>query len=212
MQASNFGGPFEKLFLWIFLRNFHRRCLSTSSLPWCKQVKMDQKLKSRGSCLNIFQWCHSLIFKKNELNFQNFQNWRNKMNNDGIIKWHQPPVRPGYDSVLWVSLLEQHKRPRRRQERDKPLAQQPWLTLAQPMKPKAKREHENKIGCLPTKEIWKARSRQKSLRIFLGADLWKMLKNSSPRVWLECIEFFSFSQHFSAFLNLMNAHFSTNSC
>ena len=48
MQASNFGGTFDQRFLWIFSRNFHRRCLSTSSIPWCKKVKNDQKLKSRG--------------------------------------------------------------------------------------------------------------------------------------------------------------------
>ena len=52
MQASNFGGTFDQLFLRIFLENFHRRCLSTSSIPWCKKVENDQKLKSRGgSCL-----------------------------------------------------------------------------------------------------------------------------------------------------------------
>ena len=52
MQATNFGGTFDQLFLRIFLYNFHRRCLSTSSIPWCKKVKNDQKLKSRGgSCL-----------------------------------------------------------------------------------------------------------------------------------------------------------------
>ena len=38
-------------FSFCFLWNFHRRCLSTSSRPWCKKVKNDQKLKSRGSCL-----------------------------------------------------------------------------------------------------------------------------------------------------------------
>ena len=48
MHVSNFGGTFNQLFLWIFLWNFHRRCLSTSSIPWCKKVKNDQKLKSRG--------------------------------------------------------------------------------------------------------------------------------------------------------------------
>ena len=48
MQASNFGGTFDQLFLRIFYINFHRRCLSTSSIPWCKKVKNDQKLKSRG--------------------------------------------------------------------------------------------------------------------------------------------------------------------
>ena len=31
-----------------FYKNFHRRCLSTSSIPWCKKVKNDQKLKSGG--------------------------------------------------------------------------------------------------------------------------------------------------------------------
>ena len=49
MQASNFGGKFDQLFLWILLWNIYRRCLSTSSIPWCKKVKNDQKLKSRGS-------------------------------------------------------------------------------------------------------------------------------------------------------------------
>ena len=55
MQASNFGGTFDQLFLWIFLWNFHRRCLSTSSIPWCKKVKNDQKLNQGGggSCLNF---------------------------------------------------------------------------------------------------------------------------------------------------------------
>ena len=48
MQASNFGGTFDQLFLWIFLWNFHRRCLFTYSILWCKKVKNDQKPKSRG--------------------------------------------------------------------------------------------------------------------------------------------------------------------
>ena len=48
MQATNFGGTFDQLFLRIVLSNFHRRCLSTCSIPWCKKVKNDQKLKSRG--------------------------------------------------------------------------------------------------------------------------------------------------------------------
>ena len=39
MQASNFGDIFDQLFLWNFLWNFHRRCLSTSSIPRCKKVK-----------------------------------------------------------------------------------------------------------------------------------------------------------------------------
>ena len=38
MQASNFGGSFDQLFLWIVSWNFHRRCLSTFSIPWCKKV------------------------------------------------------------------------------------------------------------------------------------------------------------------------------
>ena len=36
LQASNFGGTFDQLFFWICLSNFHRRWLSTSSIPWCK--------------------------------------------------------------------------------------------------------------------------------------------------------------------------------
>ena len=53
MQASNFGGAFDQLFIWISLRNFHRRCVSILSIPWCKKVKNDQKLKPRGSCLKL---------------------------------------------------------------------------------------------------------------------------------------------------------------
>ena len=55
MQASNFGGTFDQLFLWIFLWNFHRKCLSTYSILWCKKVKNDQKLKSRGSCQTSYE-------------------------------------------------------------------------------------------------------------------------------------------------------------
>ena len=52
MQASNFGGTFDhSTFPLSFLWNFHRRCVYTLPLPWCKNVKNDQKLKSRGSCL-----------------------------------------------------------------------------------------------------------------------------------------------------------------
>ena len=40
-HLTNFSFEF---FLW----NFHKRCLSTSSIPWCKKVKHHQKLKSRG--------------------------------------------------------------------------------------------------------------------------------------------------------------------
>ena len=32
----------------IFLCGFHTRCLPTSSIPWCKKFKTNQKLKSRG--------------------------------------------------------------------------------------------------------------------------------------------------------------------
>ena len=56
MQASNFGGTFDQLFLRIFLQNVHKRCLSTSSIPWWKKVKNDQKLKSRGGpALNVLR-------------------------------------------------------------------------------------------------------------------------------------------------------------
>ena len=53
MQVSNFGGTFDQLFLWNFSWNFHRRCLFTFSIPWCKNVQnMTQKRNSRGFCLN----------------------------------------------------------------------------------------------------------------------------------------------------------------
>ena len=47
-MQGNFGGIFDQLFLRFFLQNFHRRCLSPFSIPWCKKVKNDQKLKSKG--------------------------------------------------------------------------------------------------------------------------------------------------------------------
>ena len=80
------------------------------------------------------------------------------------------------------------------------------------MKPKAKWEHENKTDCLLTKKNLKSPRTTEKPRIVFEADLWKMLKNSTPWVGLEWIEFFSFLQHFSAFWKLMNAHFSKNSC
>ena len=50
-QASNFGGIFDQLFLWIFLWNFHRRCLSASSIPWCKKVKKLPETQIKGGVL-----------------------------------------------------------------------------------------------------------------------------------------------------------------
>ena len=63
MQVSNFGGTFDQLFLWSFLWNFHRRCISTFSIPWCKKVKNDQKLKSRGG--PALRWPTALKMAKN---------------------------------------------------------------------------------------------------------------------------------------------------
>ena len=51
----NSGGTFDQLFIWIFLWNFHRSCLFNSAKPWCKKVKNDQKLKSRGPALTFEQ-------------------------------------------------------------------------------------------------------------------------------------------------------------
>ena len=74
------------------------------------------------------------------------------------------------------------------------------------------RTRKTRQAACSRKRIWKARAWQKSPRVVLEADLWKMLKNSTPWVWLMWIEFFSIFQHFSAFWKLMNAHFSKNSC
>ena len=52
MQASKFGGIFDQLFLWIFLCNFHRKCLCTSSIPYCKKSQKWQKTQIKGSCLD----------------------------------------------------------------------------------------------------------------------------------------------------------------
>ena len=51
------------------------------------------------------------------------------------------------------------------------------------MKPKAKQEHERQDKLLAhKKKEFEARARQKSPRTVLEADLWKMLKNSTPWV------------------------------
>ena len=46
-----------------FLCDFHTRCLSGFSIPWCKKVKNDQKLKSRGSCLKL----HGVLMNKTKM-------------------------------------------------------------------------------------------------------------------------------------------------
>ena len=48
MQASNFGGAFDQLFLWISLWNFHRRCISILSIPWCKKSQKWPKTQIKG--------------------------------------------------------------------------------------------------------------------------------------------------------------------
>ena len=48
IQANNFGGTFDNIFLWIFVCNFHTRCLSTFSIPWCKKVKMTKNSNEGG--------------------------------------------------------------------------------------------------------------------------------------------------------------------
>ena len=46
------GVRFALCIIWIFLWNFHRRCLSTSSIPWCKKVKNDQTSNQGGPALS----------------------------------------------------------------------------------------------------------------------------------------------------------------
>ena len=48
-------------FLSNFVMKFYRRCLSTSSIPWCKKVENDQKLKSKGTPL-IWVFGHFWLF------------------------------------------------------------------------------------------------------------------------------------------------------
>ena len=51
MQASNFGGTFAQLFLRIILNDFHRRCISSSSIPWCKKSKKTKNWNQGGPAL-----------------------------------------------------------------------------------------------------------------------------------------------------------------
>ena len=68
MQASNFGGTFDQFFLWTFLWNFHRRCLSSVFIPWCKKSQKSPKTQIKGgSCLKhdtsrIWNGCATLMF------------------------------------------------------------------------------------------------------------------------------------------------------
>ena len=53
IQASNFGGTFHQLFLWIFLWGFHTRCPFTFSTRWCKKSKM-----TKSSNQGALPWYH----------------------------------------------------------------------------------------------------------------------------------------------------------
>ena len=66
MQGSKFGCPFDQLLLWsFFFCCFHRICLSNPPIPWCKKVKNDQKLKSRGPAKNVENSNVQIHFLKN---------------------------------------------------------------------------------------------------------------------------------------------------
>ena len=52
IQASDFGGTFDQNFLWIFVCDFYRRCLSTFSLLWYKKSKMT-KNSNQGRVLPV---------------------------------------------------------------------------------------------------------------------------------------------------------------
>ena len=52
MQASNFGGTFDQLFFLIFNESFTEDASLLFYAMVQKKSKNDQKLKSRGSCLN----------------------------------------------------------------------------------------------------------------------------------------------------------------
>ena len=51
MHASNFGSTFDQLFLRIFYKILQKMPLYVF-YTWCKKIKNDQKLKSRGPALN----------------------------------------------------------------------------------------------------------------------------------------------------------------
>ena len=102
MQATNFGSTFDQLFLRIFLYNFHRRCLSTSSIPWCKKVKNDQKLKSRGggSCLKYI--LASRPFPGDPLRIGYRLRWRSDIwrTDRGVAEVRSPGIRPATDDDI----------------------------------------------------------------------------------------------------------------
>ena len=52
-QASNFGGTFDQLFLWIFFMRFSQKMPLYFFYTMAQKVKNGQKLKSRGSCLKF---------------------------------------------------------------------------------------------------------------------------------------------------------------
>ena len=52
MQASNFGGTFDQLFLWNFFMKFSQKMPLCFFYTMVQKVKNDQKLKSRGPALN----------------------------------------------------------------------------------------------------------------------------------------------------------------
>ena len=52
MQTSNFGGTFDQLFLWIFLK-FSQKMPLYLFYTMVQNVKNDQNLKSRGPALTF---------------------------------------------------------------------------------------------------------------------------------------------------------------
>ena len=59
MQASNFGGTFDQLFLGIFLWNFHRRCLNFFYTMVEKKSKMTKNSNQRGGGGPVLTLCEA---------------------------------------------------------------------------------------------------------------------------------------------------------
>ena len=76
-----------------FLWNFHRRCLFTLSIPWCKKVKNDQKLKSRGPALINFR----KQAKRKKKGRRAFKTWL-RLSPASVARW---PNSPRFSDHWW---------------------------------------------------------------------------------------------------------------
>ena len=116
MQVSNFGGTFDQLFLWIFLWNFHRRCLSTLSIPWCKSQKWPKnQIKGGGgpaliSLFSVSGKVQKLRVRAEKTNKGHSKKKKKTCGARHIYRYTRTPAKHVHGSILRDSLKQAHQK------------------------------------------------------------------------------------------------------